>query len=175
MTVVLSFLFRPLNSTPVCQGFVVSVPMSATLEAAIASSNEEGKEAMERSNRNLLIGLGVFAVLLLAVLPAIGGGMMAPGFGAYGGPFGARPFINPFVWGFWGVGMLVRLLFFGLIVYLLLRLFRGRGYRGYRGYYDEPHTADLTPAEILSRRYAAGEISREQYEEMRRTLEPTSA
>jgi uncharacterized membrane protein len=34
--------------------------------------------------------------------------------------------------------------------------------------------AELTPAEILRRRYAAGEISREQYEDMRRTLEPST-
>src|SRR5579859_4099433 len=125
---------------------------------------------MERSNRNLWIGLGILAVVLLVALPAMGSGMMLNGgFGPFGG-YGPRPFIGPFVWGFWGIGMLVRLLFFGAIVYLVMRVFRGRGFRGYRGYYDEPHYTQLTPAEILRRRYAAGEISREQYEEMRRTV-----
>jgi putative membrane protein len=130
---------------------------------------------MERSNRTLWIGLGVVAVVLLFALPSMGAGMMfGRGFvgpGAYG--FGPHPFL----WGFWGIGLLARLLFFGLIAYLAVRLFRGRGsaFRGYRGYYDEPQMSDLTPLEILRRRYASGEISREQYEDMRRTLEPTGA
>jgi putative membrane protein len=128
---------------------------------------------MERSNRNLWIGLGVLAVVLLVLLPSMSGGMMFDR--GFGGPFGPRPFIGPFMWGFWGIGMLVRLLFFGAIVYLVLRLFRGRGYRDYHGYYDEPHYSDLSAAEILRRRYAAGEISRDQYEDMRRTVEPTSS
>ena len=126
---------------------------------------------MERTNRNLWIGLGILAAVLLLALPSFGGGMM---FGrGFAGPGLYGP--HPFIWGFWGIGMLVRLLFFGLIAFLVLRLFRGRRFRGYPGYYDEPHYSELTPQEILRRRYAAGEITREQYEEMRRTLEPTGA
>ena len=124
---------------------------------------------MERSNRNLWIGLGVLAVLLLVVLPGFGGGTMM-GFG----PYGMRPFFGfgaPWVWSFWGVGLLARVLFFGLVVFLLVRLFRGRGFSAYR---DEPNPTELPADEILRRRYAAGEISREQYEEMRRTLEPST-
>jgi len=122
---------------------------------------------MERSNRNLWIGLGILAVIVLLALPTWGGGMMLGGPGA----FAARPFLG--AWGFWTAGLIVRLLFFGLIAFLILRLFRGRGfgYRGYRGY-DHDDYLSVPPAEILRRRYAAGEISREQYEEMRRTLEP---
>jgi putative membrane protein len=93
-------------------------------------------------------------------------------------PFGARPFIGPWLWGFWSIALLVRLLFFGLIVYLVLRLFRGRRYAGYGPYpgryYDDVARTDLPPAEILRRRYAAGEITRDQYEEMRRTLESST-
>ncbi|MBV9324649.1 MAG: SHOCT domain-containing protein [Chloroflexi bacterium] len=76
------------------------------------------------------------------------------------------------------MGLLVRLLFFGLILFVILRVVRGgRGYR--RGFYDgftgTPRGPfEHTPDEILRRRYAAGEISREQYEEMRRTLEPAT-
>ena len=124
---------------------------------------------MERSNRNLWIGLGVLAVLLLVALPSFGGGMMM----GYG-PYGARPFFGfgaPWLWGFWGAGLLARLLFFGLIAFLVVRLFRGRGYRAYP---DEPHPTQLSADEILRRRYASGEISREQYEEMCRTLEPST-
>jgi putative membrane protein len=130
---------------------------------------------MERSNRNLWIGLGVLAVLLLVALPAWGGGMMMGGGPNPGFYPGARPFVGPWFIGFWGIGLLVRVLFFGLIVYLVVRLFRGRNWRGDRGYYDEPSYGELSAAEILRRRYAAGEITREQYEEMRRTLEPSAA
>lgn len=125
---------------------------------------------MERSNRNLWIGLGILAVVLLLASPAWGG-MMGRGFGA-AGPFGARPFVGPWVWGIWSIGLLARILFFGFVFYLIVRLFRGRGY-GYRGgYYDD--FSRTSPSEILRRRYAAGEITREQYEEMLHTLEPST-
>lgn len=129
---------------------------------------------MERSNRNLWIGLGILAVVLLVALPTWGGGMMGRGFGAVG-PFGARPFVGPWVWGIWSIGLLVRLLFFGLVFYLIVRVFRGRRFGGYRDrYYGDVSRTDLPPTEILRRRYAAGEITREQYEEMLHTLEPST-
>ena len=53
-----------------------------------------------------------------------------------------------------------------------------RGGRGYRRGYDDGFTQrdypQQTPEEILRRRYAAGEISRDQFEEMRRTLTPVA-
>jgi uncharacterized membrane protein len=132
---------------------------------------------MERStSRNLWIGLGIVAVVLL-VASSWGGGMM---FG--GGPVGPmgvgyRPFVAPWLFGMWGIGLLVRVLFVGLIFWLIFGVFRRR--RGYRrGYYDgytdtHDYTSQEPPAEeILRRRYASGEITREQYEEMRRTLQP---
>lgn len=131
---------------------------------------------MERSNRNLWIGLGILAVVLLLMLPAWGGGgMMGRGF-VGPGPFGDRAFPGAWGWGFWGIGLFARLLFFGLIFYLVVRLFRGRRFGGYRDRYydDEVRRTDLPPAEILRRRYAAGEITREQYEEMLRTVEPST-
>jgi putative membrane protein len=129
---------------------------------------------MERSNRSLVIGLGVLALVLLVAVPALSGGMMMSGGMAGYGPFGMRPIFGfgaPWLWGFWGAGLLVRLLFFGLIVFLLMRLFRGRRYGAYR---NEPDSMALSAEEILRRRYAVGEISREQYEEMHRTLEPST-
>jgi|SRR5579864_1697631 len=125
---------------------------------------------MQRSNRNLWVGLGILFVLAL-MLSSWGGGM---GFDrGVVGPFGARPFIGaPWLMGFWGLGMLIRLLFIGGLIFLVVRFFRGRS----SSYYDDSASyMGMSPAEILRRRYAAGEISREQYDEMRRTLEPTSA
>jgi putative membrane protein len=134
---------------------------------------------MERStSRNLWIGLGLLAIVLL-VASSWGGGMAFGGgmtpFGAFG-PFGYRPFVAPWLFGLLGFGVLVKALFFGLIFFLLFRLFRGRGYRrGYYGDYTRTHDySEQSPEEILRRRYAAGEISREQYEDMRRTLEPVA-
>lgn len=149
---------------------------------------------MERSNRTLWIGFGLIALFVLFALPM--GGMHA--FGAPGGP-GYRPYVGgpggPMMWGFFGFGLL-RILFFGLIIFLAVRLFRGfgwaryrgdyRGHSGYAGYRDYPgypepereediaSPMDLPASEILRRRYAAGEITREQFDEMRRTLEPSA-
>ncbi len=133
---------------------------------------------MERStSRNLWIGLGLIAIVLLVASSWGGGLLFGRGLATPFGPFGYRPLVAPWLFGVWGIGLLVRALFFGLIFFLVVRLFRGgRGYR--RGYYDgmtrPSDYAQQTPEEILRRRYAAGEISREQYEDMRRTLEPVA-
>jgi len=122
---------------------------------------------MERSTsqtRNLWIGLGLLAFIALVAF-SWGGHFMAGPFG-----YGFHPFVGPWFFGAWGIGLLVRLLFFGLLFWLIFRVFRGgRGFR--RGWYDSMHDS---PSEILRRRYASGEINREQYEEMRRTLEPAT-
>ena len=124
------------------------------------------------SNRHLWIGLGVLALLAFVALPVFGG-MMWRGYG-YGFGEGVRPFVGgPGFWGFWGLGALLRLLFWGAIIFFLVSLFRRR-----RHYWDHDHdeigTFELTPTEILRRRYAAGEITREQYEQMRHDLEASS-
>ncbi len=123
-------------------------------------------------NRNLWIGLGVVALLVLVALPMLGGGMMGRGF-ADGAGYGVRPgFGAPWMWGFFGIGLIVKLLFWGLIAFFLVNVFRRRA-RWHREIDDRDYDyAELSSAEILRRRYAAGEITREQYEEMRRVLEP---
>ncbi|GAB6061879.1 SHOCT domain-containing protein [Deferrisoma palaeochoriense] len=63
-----------------------------------------------------------------------------------------------------GFGWLVMILFWGIVgvgVVLAVRWFLAQ----------QPRRRDETPLEILKRRYAAGEISREEYERMRRDLE----
>jgi putative membrane protein len=139
--------------------------------ALLRPNSQEDTTHMDRSSRNLWIGLGIL-VFLLVIASSWGGGMMLrPGMV---GPFGVRPFVGaPGLMGVWGIGVLVRLLFFGGLIFLLVRLFRGRA--RFPASFEGGAHLGLTPDEILRRRYAAGEISREQYEEMRRTLEPTSA
>jgi uncharacterized membrane protein len=133
---------------------------------------------MERTqNRNLWIGLGVVALLLLFALPmfgGFGGGMMGGrGFEGYGerGLGGGAPM-------FMGLGLLFRLAIFGGILFFIVSMFRRRGFYMRDHQHDEvsgPDLASLPPIEILRRRYAAGEITREQFEEMRRTLETTTS
>ena len=129
---------------------------------------------MERtSNRNLWIGFGILALLAFVALPMFGGTI----WGRYGYGFGegVHPFVGgPAFWGFWGLGALVRLLFLGALIFFIVSLFLRR-----RHYWDHDHdesgTSDLTPTEILRRRYAAGEITRQQYEQMLHDLEAPSA
>jgi len=66
--------------------------------------------------------------------------------------------------GMMGLGWIVMLLFWGVVavgVVLAVRWFLGQNRRA----------GSEIPLEILKRRYAAGEISREEYERMRRELE----
>jgi putative membrane protein len=122
---------------------------------------------MRSEYRGLLILLGVL-VLIVALMPMLGMGMMGPGMmGGYGPPGGQA---GSWSWGWglaMGLGMLAMLAFWGalivgvvLLVRWLLTASSGPGPRS-------PETA----LEVLRRRYAAGEISREEYLQMRQELE----
>ena len=84
----------------------------------------------------------------------MGPGMMRPGTMPGGG------------WG-WGLGMgiggLAMLAFWGALIVGVFLLVRGLG-GGHRRWED-------SPMEVLKRRYAKGEITREEYEQMRKDLE----
>jgi len=125
----------------------------------------------ERTNRTAWIGLGVVLLLALTALSAFGGGMFghAPGFVGYG----ERPFVGfgPWFWGFGLIGLLIRVAITGAIIMFVLRFFRRRSGQWDTGGYR----SEQSSLEILRQRYAAGEISREQYEEMRRVLDPAAA
>jgi uncharacterized membrane protein len=119
---------------------------------------------MERTrNRNLWIGLGVLVLFVLLALPLLGDGMLGRGF--VGPGYGFRPFGfgGPFFWGFWGIGLLLRIVIWGGLLFLIVNLVRRRSFS---------HHGEPTALEILSQRYAAGEITRAQYDEMRQVLEP---
>lgn len=119
---------------------------------------------MDSATRKIVVALGILLIITLALSSTMGGmmgpGMMGPGFtGRWGG------------W-MWGAGMwlggLVMLVFWGALIvgaFLVVRLLGGLSG-------SEGRTAPASPLDILKRRYAAGELTREQYEQMRRDLEP---
>ncbi len=123
------------------------------------------------SNTGAVVGIilvVVLVVLLLGGAGMMGFGMMGPGMmGGYGGMmgrFGGQAF------GFSPLGAILSLVFWGLIiagiVILVVWFVRNAGRTGLSASSSDP------ALEILKARYAKGEINKEQYEEMRRTLAP---
>ena len=74
--------------------------------------------------------------------------------------------MGPWFWGFGLIGLIIRVAIWGALIMFGLSFFRRRAAWG--GHRSEP-----SALEILKQRYAAGEISREQFEEMRRVLDPS--
>jgi putative membrane protein len=122
---------------------------------------------MRSENRGLLIVLGVLLLIVL-LMPMLGVGMMGPGgMGGYWAP-GSQPSGWSWSWGLaMGLGMLAMLAFWGALivgVVLLVRwLMAATG--------GSSERAPETALEILRRRYAAGEITAEEYARMRQELE----
>ena len=116
----------------------------------------------------LVIGLVVLVVLLFGLL---GGGMMGYGWGGpWGGPWGG--WAEPGMMGGYGFGWgILMLIFWALVIGgIALLVFRLLG----------PGPATTTPGgpaagnrslDILRERYARGEISKEQFDQMRKDLE----
>lgn len=114
---------------------------------------------MNDTTRNLLIAVGIFVLLMLGLL-TLGGGMM-------GGHMVAPEGIGDRGW-MWGLGMglggLMMLLFWGVVIIGIVLLVRQVGRTGS----ESPREA---PIEVLKRRYASGEITREQFEQTKQDLE----
>jgi putative membrane protein len=125
---------------------------------------------MEREARTLVIALAVLALIVL-LGPLLGGGilgmsgMMGPGMmWGQGGPGPA----GGWGWGLaMGLGWLAMLAFWGAVIVGVVLLVRAlsRPSPGASGRGEEDALA------ILRRRYASGELTREQYEQMRQDLE----
>lgn len=124
---------------------------------------------MDSTTRKLLIAFGVLLVVALG-LSAVMGGMMGPGFMGAGqtgqGPFGPGMMRgHGWMWGLgMGVGGLVMLAFWGVVIVGVILLIQSLGGASGSHWHD-------TPLNVLKRRYAAGQITREQYEQMRKDLE----
>jgi putative membrane protein len=124
---------------------------------------------MDSTTRRLLLAVGLFVVVALS-LSALMGGMMGPGFAgseqAGQGPFGPG-MMRGHGW-MWGLGMgfggLVMVAFWGVVIVGVILLIRSVG-GAQGGLWHE------TPLNLLKRRYATGQITREQYEQMRKDLE----
>jgi putative membrane protein len=111
---------------------------------------------MDNTGRNLAIAL-ITLLMVALLLSSTMGGMMGPGMMWRGGGW---------TWGFgmW-LGGLAMLVFWGALIIgaiLVVRLVGGVPGR----------EVQASPLDILKRRYASGEITREQYEQMRKDLEP---
>jgi putative membrane protein len=65
------------------------------------------------------------------------------------------------MWGWWGFGSLIHLLFIALIIFIVIRLFTGRGLYNYH---------QESSLEILKKRYAKGEISKEEFEKIKKDI-----
>ncbi|MCL4535079.1 MAG: SHOCT domain-containing protein [Bacteroidetes bacterium] len=112
----------------------------------------------------VLIGLLVFVLVFAVALPLVGGGgsrygmgwgMMGPGMMGGGWGFGL---LGPIVM------LLLGVLVIGGMVWFVQTLARGGSTSSFGT------TSGEAPLDILKRRYAAGEVTKEQFEEMRRTL-----
>ena len=111
------------------------------------------------TTRNVLIVIGIFVLQLLG-LSMLGGGMMG---GHVFTPEGTED--RPWIWGLgMGLGGLMMIIFWGLVIAGIVLLVR----HVTRG---DSVSAGASPIDVLKRRYAAGEITREQYDQMKRDLE----
>jgi putative membrane protein len=66
-------------------------------------------------------------------------------------------------WGWMAGGWIIIVLFWGLLIFGIVALIRGMSPRSMP-------TQSSTPVEILKRRYAAGELTKDQFEEMKRNV-----
>ncbi len=120
---------------------------------------------MASTTRGLLVAFGVLLIAAFG-LSILTGGMMGPGMMGLGmmEP-GMTMGTRGWAWGLgMGLGGLAMLAFWGALIVGVVVLVRALG--GGRG-----RRWHVSPIDVLKQRYAAGEITREQYEQIRQDLE----
>ncbi|MEW6406632.1 MAG: SHOCT domain-containing protein [Chloroflexota bacterium] len=113
----------------------------------------------------IVIGVAVLVILSLAsslLIPLVYGRGYGYGWGGMMGPWMMGGFGFPFMGGIWM--LLFWVLIIGGVVWLVQSLARGAGQTG------TSTPAGELPLDILKRRYAKGEITQEQFEQMKRDL-----
>ena len=115
---------------------------------------------MDKNIKTALI-IGGIIVVVAIILPSIMGAVS-------GGQYGGWGMMGPGIMGGFGWGWLMpifMILFWGLVIWGIVALVRGLS--GSRG--SDSSTTD-SALELLKRRYARGEINKEEYEEKKKDL-----
>ena len=74
-------------------------------------------------------------------------------------------------WGFMPFGWIFMIAFWGLIIWVFLSLIRGSRENGHMcGHDHNGHEIEKSPPEILKERYAEGDISKKEFEEMKKVI-----
>ncbi len=107
-----------------------------------------------------IIGIAILAAII--ILPIVAGFTMRPRYGGWGWGMMGPGMMYGFGGGWWM--MILMVVFWGLIIWGIVAVVRHFNGNRRIGYYDN------TPIEILKRRYAQGEITREEYEEKKKEL-----
>jgi putative membrane protein len=125
---------------------------------------------VRRDNRGLLITLVVLVAIAL-LGPMIGGTLFGPG-GMWEDTDRAAGWALGLLAGFGGLSLLATPAALIVGIVLLVRWLGGTSAPPDRGVQEEKGRGERDPAlDTLRRRYAAGEISQEEYEDMRKRLE----
>ena len=122
---------------------------------------------MSDATRTVLTVVGI-VVGVLVLIPLLWGGAMMGGMMGGWGSGGMMGGWGP-GWG-WGsgLGIIAMIAFWALLgggIYLLVRAFAGAG-----GASERQTKSAESPLDILKRRYAAGEITREEFEQAKKDL-----
>ncbi|MFO7605453.1 MAG: SHOCT domain-containing protein [Desulfurivibrionaceae bacterium] len=88
--------------------------------------------------------------------------MLVRGFGGWG--YGGYCNWGPFEGGGWFFGWIMPLLFWGVLIFIVVQLIRLLIRK------DGDHTGGESPLDIAKKRYAAGEINPQEFDEMRAKL-----
>jgi putative membrane protein len=110
---------------------------------------------MEGLKRSHMVAVGVLFAIALG-LSVLTGDMMGPGMMGPEAMSGAGRM--------WGLGGLTMLIFWGAVIVGIVLLVRFLGA-------SDSTFLERSSLDVAKRRYAAGEITREQYDEIRKTLE----